>query len=211
MHVLTGCRTSLQTSASILASNVSSLTTHIARHAELFNKTVIYPSTNYPGRTQEGPLNALLRKKLEPPIAAWVEEGREAAVNVETSSATEKEQADFSEWVREFIDQRIQKYALEEAGDNYTAEEREQGIETVNTGLRRKSDEDESDEEDEEMEDVMGTAAPVPGPVDKASVKQEHIGLGEIKRYTGEKARTAAASWMFSQTAMATEPNAVRR
>lgn len=64
---------------------------------------------------------------------------------------------------RDFIGERIARAAVTHRRDEYTAEEREMGIENVNTGLQRpmklgggdgdsESDEDES--EDEEMGDV---------------------------------------------------------
>jgi len=181
---------------------VQGLTTHYARHAELFNKTVIYPSTNYPGRTQEGVLNSLLRKKLEPPIASWVEEGREVAANTTTpgtTAASEHDQQQFQEWVRDFIDQRVQKYALEEGPDNFTAEERAIGIE---------HDDDESDEEeDEEMEDV-GVAVTH---VATTATGQLKFALGEIKKDPNGKTRTMDTIWMFATTGMVLEPNTGRR
>jgi mediator of RNA polymerase II transcription subunit 8 len=179
----------------------------MARHADLFNQIVLYPSTNYPGRTQENVLNSLLRKKLEPPIASWVEEGREIAANTESGVTNEKEQQEFAQWVREFIDQRVQKYALEEAGDNYTAEERELGIENVNTGLKRKFDDDDDDEdEDEAMEDV-GLAITS---VSKTATAVE-FGMSEIKRDPMGKARTGATIWTFATTGMVIEPSIGRR
>lgn len=142
-------RSSLQTSSSILAQNIQSLTTHLSKHADLLSRTVAYPSTNYPGREQEGLLAQLLRKKIEPQVESWVEGGR-AVGNNESGSYDEE----FWSWVTSWIGDRVAKYAIEEAGDNYTVEERERGIENVNTGLRRKLDEDVSSEEEDEDEDV---------------------------------------------------------
>ena len=89
--MLTNClliRTSLQTSASILASNIESLTTLMSNNSELLNKTVVYPSTNYPGRTQEAVLTQLLRKKLEPGVETWVEEARTTQSTIAEAAAT---------------------------------------------------------------------------------------------------------------------------
>lgn len=127
------CRSSLQTSASILASNVFTLTAHLNSHAELLSKTVVYPSTNYPGRTQEGLLGQLLRKKLEPHVETWVEEGRDIQADLKTGDMEEE----LLGWARDWMMTRAQAYAADD-GDNYTAAEREMGIENVRTGLRRK-------------------------------------------------------------------------
>ena len=89
----------------------------------------------------------------------WVNEGR--TIQATTEAGKEKEDEELWVWARGFIGERVAKYAIEEAGSNYTAEEREMGIENVRTGLRRKleddegsEDEDEDEDEDEEMEDV---------------------------------------------------------
>ena len=40
----------------------------------------VHPSTNFPGRTQEPVLLQLLRKKLEPDIETWADQGRDEAL-----------------------------------------------------------------------------------------------------------------------------------
>jgi mediator of RNA polymerase II transcription subunit 8, fungi type len=137
-------------------------------HSDLFEKMVAYPSTNFPGRTQEGLLGQLLRKKLEPGVERWVEEGRVMAMPTSQAGNGQVEPGDDLEekWkeARDFIGERIARAAVTHRRDEYTAEEREMGIGNVNTGLQRpmklrgdegdsESDEDES--EDEEMEDVQ--------------------------------------------------------
>lgn len=153
-------------------------------------------------------LNSLLRKKLEPPIATWVEEGRDMAANTKSTSASEKDADEFADWVRGFIDQRIHKYATDEAGDNYTAEEREMGIENVNTGLKRTFDEDESDEEDEDdqMKDVGDAVTTV-----RKTATGVEFGLGEIKKDPNGKARTGGDIWAFATSGMVAPPATVRR
>ena len=117
-------------------------------NADLLNRMAIHPSPNYPGRTQEGALGQLLRKKLEPEVEEIVERGREAA-----ASATPEGIARMHEvWdeARRWVQQRIAQYVGEEAGDEYTKEEREFGVENVRTGLKRDLEEDEDDEDDDE-------------------------------------------------------------
>jgi mediator of RNA polymerase II transcription subunit 8 len=48
---------------------------------------------------------------------------------------------------------RIASYVRDEAGDVYTKEERDMGIENVRTGLRRDLEEDSDDDDDEEDDD----------------------------------------------------------
>jgi len=175
---------SLQTSAAILGNNIKTLTDHLSTHSDLLSRTVVYPQTNYPGRTQENLLGQLLRKKLEPQVESWVEEGRAIAERVEAAKVSgESPDASLEElwkWARDWIGMRVAKYALEEGQDNYTVEERERGIENVNTGLRRRFDEEESSEEEEEDEEMGGTQVKVTS-VRKTSVGQVEFGLGELK------------------------------
>lgn len=110
---------------------------------------VIHPSTNYPGRAQENILTQLLRKKLEPDVEEFVAEGRETA-KLATPEGVAELQAIWDE-LREWTQGRIAAYVRDEAGDVYTREEREMGVENVRTGLRKGLD-DESDEEDDEDE-----------------------------------------------------------
>lgn len=114
---------------------------------------VIHPSTNYPGRSQENILTQLLRKKLEPDVEELVAEGRETA-RLATPEGVAELQAIWDE-LREWTQGRIAAYVRDEAGDVYTKEEREMGVENVRTGLRKGLDDDESDEDDDdEDEDV---------------------------------------------------------
>lgn len=138
------------------------MTKILAQHADLFQKVAVHPSTNFPGRTQEGLLPQLLRKKLEIPVEDWVNEGR--TIQATNEADKEKENDELWEWAKEYIGERVALYVFDVNGTNYTREEREMGIENVRTGLRRKlpekergeeeSDDEDEDDEDEEMEDV---------------------------------------------------------
>jgi mediator of RNA polymerase II transcription subunit 8 len=158
------------------------MTDHLARHADLFQRVAVHPSTNFPGRTQENLLQQLLRKKLEPHVEEWVEDGR--TTQATTEAGNEKDDEELWKWAREYIGERVAKYAIEEAGDNYTAAEREMGIENVKTGLRRKleddEEEDEDEDEDEEMEDVGIANTTV-----TSNAGQVVFGMEEVK--TGKK------------------------
>ncbi|KAM3084459.1 mediator of RNA polymerase II transcription subunit 8 [Clarireedia jacksonii] len=147
---------SVMTSSSILTTNIKSMTDHLSAHGDTLSRIVAFPSTNFPGRTQEGLLLQLLRKKLEPQVETWVDEGRNLQIDGLAEEGKDGNLEETWKWAAEWIGPRIREYALNEAGDEYTAEERESGVENVNTGLR---DEEESDEDDEDTEDgdqVMG-------------------------------------------------------
>lgn len=175
-------RESIQTSASILGNNINSIVEHLARNADVLNRTVAYPSTNYPGRTQEGLLGQLLRKKLEPQVETWVGEGRGVQEGEDVGEGAEELWA----WGREWIGQRVATYILEEAGDSYTVEEREGGVENVRVGLRRKMEDEESEEGDEEMEDV-GVEVTTVG---RTTGGQVEYGLEEVRKSPDGRSRS---------------------
>ncbi|CAG9950856.1 unnamed protein product [Clonostachys rosea f. rosea IK726] len=101
-------------------------------NSELFSQMAVHPSTNYPGRTQEGLLSTLLRSKLEPQMEERVSLGLETAHRATPEGIAV-----------------LQEYVSEEADDVYTKQERDAGVENVRTGLRRELEEDESDDDDE--------------------------------------------------------------
>lgn len=115
----------------------------------------------------------------------WVNEGRTIQASIEPGK--EKEDEELWTWARGYIGERVARYAAEEAGSNYTAEEREIGTENMRTGLRRKLDdnmgsdeESEDEDEDEEMEDVAVENTTVTATV----AGQIEFGMEEVK---GEK------------------------
>ena len=131
-------------------------------HSELFEKTVAYPSTNFPGRTQEGLLGQLLRKKLEPGVERWVDEGKAIVASEQGQGDSEVLEEQWKA-ARDFIGERVARAAVTHRRDMFTAEEREMGIHNVRTGLSKpmkllgeesSSESDEDESEDEEMADV---------------------------------------------------------
>lgn len=123
-------------------------------NADVFSRLAIHPSTNYPGRTQEGVLTQLLRKKLEPDVEELVAQGRETA-RLATPAGIEVLQDIWHE-LRDWTNTRIAAYVRDEANDPYTAEERAAGIENVRTGLRRNIDDDDDEDEYEDEEKPGG-------------------------------------------------------
>ena len=145
-------------------------------NSELLNRTVVFSSTNFPGRTQEGLLLQLLRKKLEPQVETWVGEGRALQADPKTDiGETERE---ILKYIKERNPEKAREY-ITESDPYYTKEENEIGRETVRTGLRRKDEEDESEDgdQDEEMEDVGAQVTSVR----RESSGDVKFGIGEIK------------------------------
>ncbi|TAQ83392.1 hypothetical protein B7494_g8287 [Chlorociboria aeruginascens] len=185
---------SLQSSASILSTNIKTLTDYLSAHSDLLSRAVVYPQTNYPGRTQEALLGHLLRKKLEPAVESWVEEGRAAQEGGVPGSVTDGVD-ELWRWAGEWIGGRVAQYAMGEGVDVYTVDERENGIENVNTGLRRKLEEDDtSGDDDEDMEGVVETS------VQKAGSKQAEYGTGEVKKNPNGKVRSIEEILRFATT-----------
>lgn len=136
----------------------------------LLSALAAYPLPSYPGRDQEGLLEQLLRKKLEPDIEERVFAGRAAGESVpahatlanpdksglaEASRARRAELRDLWQWAGMAANGQAR---IHHWGADYTREEVERGVDNVMTGLKRKlvapdddddDDEEESDEEDE--------------------------------------------------------------
>jgi mediator of RNA polymerase II transcription subunit 8 len=147
----------------MLATYMEGITDHLAKNAELMNKLAVYPSTNYPGRTQEGLLGMLVRKKLEPTVQALVDEARE--IETKNPTAVSPQNEEFGDWAAGWIAKRVMEAVQLDMQDEFTQAERQVGVENVRTGLRRKlemkppklsggNDEESSEEEESEDEDM---------------------------------------------------------
>ncbi|RDA95499.1 hypothetical protein CP533_5452 [Ophiocordyceps camponoti-saundersi (nom. inval.)] len=150
---------SLQASAQILQRNLQTVLDNLSENADLFSRMAIHPATNYPGRTQEGVLTQLLRKKLEPDVEELVAAGREAAAALVTPEGILALQ-DIWDELRQWTHDRIATYVRDEAGKVFTAEERVEGVDKVRTGLKRaleeESDDDDENDDDDDAEDEDG-------------------------------------------------------
>ncbi|KAI9733046.1 MAG: mediator of RNA polymerase II transcription subunit 8 [Cirrosporium novae-zelandiae] len=144
---------SIHTQASIISQNLNNLSSHINDNRDLFESLVTYPLPEFPGRTQEGLLTQLLRKKLEPDVEDWENQGRETA-----TKTTKKSDGKLSLDELMPLWQEAGRIANMEAKkrkwpSNYTREEQEMGIENVVTGLKRKLPFNDDEEEDESSEE----------------------------------------------------------
>ncbi|KAG9230063.1 putative mediator of RNA polymerase II transcription subunit 8 [Amylocarpus encephaloides] len=194
---------SLQASSAILAQSMQSLTTHLQRSSDVMNKLVVYPSTNYPGRTQENLLTQLLRKKLEPLVETMVEEARDVQ-KMDQDQGDGEDDEEIWDWATGWFSKRMGEYIELEMSDDYTMDERERGLANVNTGLRRKldprkpkaskdgegdSEEEEDEEEEDEDEDMVGVGVAVTS-VSARDLGQVDFGLGTLNHNPNGKARS---------------------
>ncbi|KAK5012695.1 putative RNA polymerase II mediator complex component Med8 [Cryomyces antarcticus] len=205
--------TSIQSSASLIAVNLKGLLDQLQTNHAFLAAAHSYPLPSFPGRAQEGLLNQLQRKKLEPSVEDWLEQCRTAAVpftaNVNGDSLNDEQEpallgeADLASlW--EWAGPEENGIAREmDWGDDYTIAERKDGVENVVTGLKRKLDDDDEEEEeiegndgDEKMEDIRPPAIQPPEP------SKPMMALEDILRFmsTGAEPRaTAAASLSTGQ------------
>lgn len=115
----------------------------LQQHSATFQRVVIHPSTNYPGRTQENVLMQLLRKKLEPQVETLVETGRDealaAGIDPNTSFASNEksqEERDRARQVRR--DEELLKYGRdvdEDDDDDESGDEDDGGENDTNEPL----------------------------------------------------------------------------
>lgn len=119
----------------------------------------VFPLETYPGKTQEGLLGQLLRKKLEPEVEDWVAQGRHAAEEAGMGDEDRKEKMEeLWSWAGMAANELARGH---EWGGEFTREEKEKGVENVQTGLMRRrrggvgelGEEEEEEEEEEEDDD----------------------------------------------------------
>lgn len=145
-----------------------------------FKAAHAYPLPSYPGLEKEMMLGMLLRKKLDPKTEDWVSQYSKPKLDGETEKTGLSEDDTRELWnaagptangmLREMLDDG----SFESA---FTLAEQEDGIENVNTGLRRKlfdeseeEDENEDEEGDEKMTEDKAPAKPTPAPVVEAGI-----------------------------------------
>lgn len=150
-------------------------------HAPLLDAMVVYPLPSYPGRDQEPLLQQLVRKKLDPGVEDWVEQGRVAGEDVATTNEGRGAQDVTSlwEWAGMAANEQARKH---DWGGEYTLEEIEEiegGTENVVTGLKG-DDDDESEENDQDdrMTGIKGGDRKGPEETDGPMLP-----IGEMLRY----------------------------
>ena len=122
----------------------------------------VFPLPGFPGRAQEGLLGQLLRKKVEPGVEDWIQEGLNAGNSMarlrsNDADVTGENLENLWDWAAGALQDELRRY-LPTFGGNYTLEERKIGIQNVVTGLQRTLPDtmaDSSDEDDESDDDEM--------------------------------------------------------
>ena len=115
-----------------------------------------YPLPSFPGQTQQGLLNQLLRKKVEPGVEDWLDRGRNTAQSTfgaRNDALTADDLREVWGWAPPFANGEAWKQRF---GGDFTLAEREMGVKNVVTGLQRKLDDsvDESSEADEDEDAI---------------------------------------------------------
>ncbi|WEW59230.1 mediator of RNA polymerase II transcription subunit 8 [Emydomyces testavorans] len=151
---------SLQSQATILSNNLLSISHLLTAHQPLLSSLVAYPTPLFPGRAESTILHELLRTKLEPRVEEWVARGRRVgARNNNNNDATTADAAgglsvdelrELWRWAPVAANMEARR---RDWGGDYTLEERERGVRSVVTGLRRRLDEGVDDDEEEEEEE----------------------------------------------------------
>lgn len=148
-----------------LANNLQEIADVLNSQRQLFTTMHAYPMPSFPGTTQEPVLQALLRKKLDPRAEDWIDvslkdEKGHALQNGDkggSQTLSTEEMRDLWESAGPAFQEILQPLA--EDGileDEYTIQERADGIQNVVTGIKRKLGgplDDDDEDEDEEMED----------------------------------------------------------
>lgn len=158
-------RPSLQSSAQALSFNLQQLSETFQSQRLFLKEAHAYPLGNFPGLTQKDLLEQLLRKKLEPTSEAWVENHTTKYETSEHGSGlSSQELRGLWTWAAP-ASAGIVRPMLEDDGafeDDFTIAEREAGIDSVVTGLRRKLDEGEAEDDDEDGDESMAMEEVVP-------------------------------------------------
>ncbi|KAG5437381.1 hypothetical protein PCANB_000812 [Pneumocystis canis] len=96
----------------ILLSNIDSISL-LLQESNILKETLVFPSSNFPVRQQEGLLTTLLRKKVIPEVEEWEAEGSLLGSNIE-------EDTSFYNWAKNVVIQEKEKRNWE---GYYTREE----------------------------------------------------------------------------------------
>lgn len=174
----------LQTHANLISNNLQSISAQLAEHQQTLAATQAFPLPQFPGRQQGFILETLLRTKLEPNVEEWLDQGQHV-FNDETTKdrLSTQERNELWQWAPSAANSQARK---QKWGADYTLAEIQNGIENVNTGLKRElieppddADEDEddydegSDEEDEDDNDKMDIEQARPGVATSSGVSQQ--------------------------------------
>ena len=172
------CRSSLNSVAQIISQNLASVSSHLTKNADVLSSIAVYPLSNYPGRDQGALLSQLLRKKLEPYVEDWVEEGRAVGADLKDR----EEFTELWEWAMMAANEEARKHEWD--GAEYTLEEKERGVEHVVTGLKKGIyEEDSSEDEDDDGKEEEGKGAATAKLAKEQATVQRPMAIDELLRF----------------------------
>lgn len=177
---------SLQNSAILLSHNLATLHATLSNAQPLLSSAHVYPLPSFPGRTQEDLLGQLLRKKLQPGVEDWIEEGGTHAgflssTDDTTQAMTSDQWADLWHWAGPEGNRIARDLGEDTFNDVFTLAEQEEGIENVVTGLRRKMWESDDEESGDEGDKAEKMDVDVVEKVPEAVRKMQREGVDESK------------------------------
>ncbi|KAI5304282.1 mediator of RNA polymerase II transcription subunit 8 [Ascosphaera pollenicola] len=179
-------RSSLQSRAAIIASNLAATSQHLSDNSSLLSSLLVYPTPDLPAGGNPEDLTTLLRAKPALHAEEWIEKGhrlggtQDVPVDHTVNALEEKPNTTLTP---EDL-KKLWRWAPIEAnrlarqrdwGGDYTLEEEAMGIENVITGLRDEDEDDEDEDEDEDergnqrtkMDKQKGPQGPGPMPLDE--------------------------------------------
>lgn len=156
---------SLQEKTNSVAYQFQQVASHLQKNEAFFASAHTYPLPSFPDRSHENVVGQLLRKKLEPDVEKWIDEGTALGKRVDEGGGLKgKELDDVWGWAAE---RAVGSSAEIPWGIDYTLDEREEGVEGVMTGIMRKlndgmedMDEEEEEEEDGRAKDIKKESTP---------------------------------------------------
>ncbi|KAI5371211.1 hypothetical protein Slin14017_G020900 [Septoria linicola] len=147
----------LQKASVNLGQNLEGLANALSAQRQLFTSLHLHPMPNFPGHVQEGLLQQLVRKKLDPKAEAWIDESVTVSKENDNGGSAGLKDEDLRDlWSSaKSIQQEIFARLTEDQvwDDDFTIQERENGVKNVVTGLKRDLDEDEDEDENEDRGD----------------------------------------------------------
>ena len=169
---------SIHNATALLTSKTQQIAQLLSSHRDFFARARAYPLPDFPDLAHENVVGQLLRKKLQPGVEDWMDEGRreradmiarivkkpssgdDAAREGGGEADPERKIQGLDELWQEAPRMAAEAFGKMPWGSDYTVADREAGVENVETGLRRKlrvkGDNEEVDEDDEDEEVMDG-------------------------------------------------------
>jgi len=145
---------SLQKSSALLLRNITSLLQATTTHSDVLRSLHSYPLPKFPGQSQDGLLQSLLRKKREPSVDDWIIEGLGYASQF----------CDMGEFQEEISTSQtkdgLDEEAISELWEWAGPAENDIGRHLLNPQGSEEEDEEDEEDEDEDADIAMKDAEP---------------------------------------------------